>query len=87
MTQLTALIREKQLERERLANQYASLLRVQNEQNDFIENPFEVEEGVIECKCGSKRVFSYSKQTRGADEPMTTFAQCMSCKKSWSYSG
>ena len=37
MTQLTALIREKQLERERLANQYASLLRVQNEQNDFIE--------------------------------------------------
>ena len=57
------------------------------EQNDFIENPFEVEEGVIECNCGSKRVFSYSKQTRGADEPMTTFAQCMSCKKSWSYSG
>ena len=59
-----------------------------SEQNDFIENPFEVEEGVIECnKCGSKRVFSYSKQTRGADEPMTTFAQCVSCKSSWSYSG
>tara|TARA_B110000211_G_scaffold234762_1_gene306124 strand:+ start:322 stop:741 length:420 start_codon:yes stop_codon:yes gene_type:complete len=59
-----------------------------SEQNDFIENPFEVEEGVIECnKCGSKRVFSYSKQTRGADEPMTTFAQCISCKSSWSYSG
>jgi len=37
MTQLTALIREKQLERERLANQYSSLVRVQNEQNDFIE--------------------------------------------------
>ena len=37
MTQLRGLIREKQLERERLANQYASLLRVQNEQNDFIE--------------------------------------------------
>lgn len=67
---------------------YTNIKRNISEQNDFIENPFEVEEGVIECnKCGSKRVFSYSKQTRGADEPMTTFAQCVSCKSSWSYSG
>ena len=57
------------------------------EQDDFIENPFEVEEGVLECKCGSKRVFSYSKQTRGADEPMTTFAICVACKAQWTYSG
>ncbi len=57
------------------------------EQDDFIENPFEVEEGVLECKCGSKRVFSYSKQTRGADEPMTTFAICVSCNAKWTYSG
>lgn len=67
---------------------YNDIKHIITEQNDFIENPFEVEEGVIECnKCGSKRVFSYSKQTRGADEPMTTFAQCISCKSSWSYSG
>jgi DNA-directed RNA polymerase subunit M/transcription elongation factor TFIIS len=67
---------------------YTNIKHNISEQNDFIENPFEVEEGVIECnKCGSKRVFSYSKQTRGADEPMTTFAQCVSCKSSWSYSG
>jgi DNA-directed RNA polymerase subunit M/transcription elongation factor TFIIS len=57
------------------------------EQDDFIENPFEVEEGVLECKCGSKRVFSYSKQTRGADEPMTTFAICVACNAKWTYSG
>ncbi len=57
------------------------------QQDDFIENPFEVEEGVIECKCGSKKVFSYSKQVRSADEPMTTFATCTVCKKSWTYSG
>jgi DNA-directed RNA polymerase subunit M/transcription elongation factor TFIIS len=57
------------------------------EQDDFIENPFEVEEGVLECKCGSKRVFSYSKQTRGADEPMTTFAICVACDAKWTYSG
>lgn len=33
-----------------------------NEQNEFLTNPFEVEEGVLECRCGSRRVFSYSKQ-------------------------
>ena len=58
-----------------------------DEQDEFIENPFEVEEGVIECKCGSSRVYSYSKQCRGSDEPMTTFAQCMQCKNKWTYSG
>ena len=59
----------------------------QDEQDDFIENPFEIEEGVIECKCGSKRVFSYSKQTRSADEPMTTYAECVECSRKWTYSG
>lgn len=58
-----------------------------NEQDDFIENPFEVEEGVLECKCGSKRVFSYSKQTRSSDEPMTTYAECVKCGSTWQYSG
>jgi len=57
------------------------------EQDDFIENPFEVVEGVIDCKCGSKRVFSYSKQSRSADEPMTTYAQCVQCNSKWQYSG
>lgn len=57
------------------------------EHDEFIINPFEVEEGVTICKCGSKRVFTYSKQTRGADEPMTTFAKCVFCKASWTYSG
>ena len=47
----------------------------QKEQDDFIVTPFQVEEGVLKCpKCGQCRTFSYSKQTRGADEPMTTFA-------------
>lgn len=57
------------------------------EQDDFIENPFEVEEGVLQCKCGSKKVFSYSKQTRSADEPMTTYATCVICNSSWIYNG
>ena len=37
MTQLSALIKEKQLARERLATEHAALLRVQTEQNDFID--------------------------------------------------
>jgi len=65
------------------------------EQDNFIENPFEVAEGVLECRkvlengkiCGSKRVFSYSRQQRSADEPMTTFATCCACGTKWTYSG
>lgn len=58
------------------------------EHDEFIVNPFEVEEGVTKCnKCGSERVFTYQKQTRGADEPMSTFAKCVKCKSQWSYSG
>jgi DNA-directed RNA polymerase subunit M/transcription elongation factor TFIIS len=60
------------------------------EQDSFIENPFEVEEGVLTCnKCGGKRVFSYSKQHRGGDEPMTTYATCVNptCKAQWAFNG
>ena len=54
------------------------------EQNDFLQNPFEVEEGVFQCKaCGSKRVFSYCKQDRSSDEGMSVYAQCIACKTKW----
>lgn len=53
------------------------------EQDDFVMAPFEIEEGVIECRCGSKRVFSFTKQDRSCDEPTTVFAQCLSCNKKW----
>jgi DNA-directed RNA polymerase subunit M/transcription elongation factor TFIIS len=60
----------------------------QKEQDDFTISPFQVEEGVLKCpKCGGCRSFSYSKQTRSADEPMTTFATCATCKHKWTYSG
>jgi hypothetical protein len=58
------------------------------EEDDFIENPFQVEEGVLECyKCGSKRTISYTKQTRSADEPASVIATCINCKNKWVYSG
>jgi len=60
----------------------------QKEQDDFTISPFQVEEGVLKCpKCGGCKSFSYSKQTRSADEPMTTFATCVACKHKWTYSG
>lgn len=50
------------------------------EEDDFLENPPQVEEGVIECtKCHSKRTFSFSKQTRRSDESATVFIRCSNC--------
>jgi len=68
--------------------EFHSIKNSVDEQDDFVENPFEVEEGVLDCgKCGCKKVFSYSKQCRGSDEPMSTFATCVNCKNTWVYSG
>ena len=42
-----------------------------------------VAEGVLECKCGSKRVESTQVQSRSRDEAMTIFAKCSICGKRW----
>lgn len=34
-------------------------------------------------KCGQKKVSYTQAQTRSADEPMTTFCECMNCGKRW----
>jgi len=58
------------------------------EHDNYIINPFEVAEGVIECgKCGSTRTFSIQKQCRSSDEPMTTFSRCVECGNNWTYAG
>ena len=83
--ELLALIKNSALEWK--APEFRDCRLREAEQDNFIENPFEVVEGVLECKCGSKRVFSYQMQTRGLDEPQTTFAQCVKCGTKWTYSG
>lgn len=55
----------------------------QQEEDDFMANPYDIEEGVVECLCGSKRTFSFQKQLRSADEGVTTFSQCVECGKKW----
>ena len=68
--------------------QFQNHKKIQQEQDDYILNPFEVEEGVVQCpKCKSFKVFSVAVQTRSADEPTTTMAQCTQCKYKWSQNG
>jgi DNA-directed RNA polymerase subunit M/transcription elongation factor TFIIS len=58
------------------------------EYDDYLVCPFEVVSGVIVCgKCNSDKTWSVQKQTRSADEPMTTFSKCNDCGHSWAYSG
>ena len=56
----------------------------QKEKDEFLTNPFEVEEGIEKCdRCGSKRTYSISKQVRSADEGFSTFSHCLDCNKRW----
>lgn len=41
----------------------------------------------IQCgKCGQRKVSYTQAQTRSADEPMTTFCECLNCGKRWKFS-
>ena len=54
-----------------------------DEIDQFATHPFEIEEGISECSCGSKRTITFQKQTRAADEGATTFSHCVECGKKW----
>lgn len=44
----------------------------------------EIEDSILQCpKCKQRKVDYYQKQTRGADEPMTIFANCLHCGYRW----
>jgi DNA-directed RNA polymerase subunit M/transcription elongation factor TFIIS len=65
-------------------HKFNSIRTKMSERDDFILKPFDVEDGTLTCKkCGSKKVFSYSKQIRSSDEPASVFAQCIECKSKW----
>lgn len=54
----------------------------------LIINPPTTEEGDRVCgKCKGKRTISWQLQTRSADEPMTTFVQCVLCPNKWKIYG
>ncbi len=57
---------------------------LQDEKDEFLDNPFDVTEGVIDCpKCFKKKTFSYSKQVRSSDEGFSTFNLCLECSHKW----
>jgi len=67
---------------------YDTIRKKIEEYDDYLVKPFEVVEGVVQCgKCHSRKTWSVQKQTRGGDEPMTTFSKCVECGNQWSYSG
>lgn len=70
-------------------NEFYTQIRDQLEETyQYLIKPFDVSEGVVECpKCKSKKTFSVQRQTRGGDEPMTTFSVCTDCGKDFVYSG
>lgn len=76
------------IEKEKLGFNHSSFtkfIQKEKEQDDYVSNPFQAEEGVVQCvKCKSMKVYSVSRQTRAADEPMTTVSVCTSCKHKWS---
>lgn len=59
---------------------YQTYRHILKEEDDFIENPPSVDEGVNQClKCKSFRTFSFTKQTRSSDEAATVFVRCTEC--------
>jgi hypothetical protein len=62
---------------------FDDMKRAIHQYDRFLVSPPEVQEGVIECRCGSKRTFSFSKQTRRADESATVFVRCSACGKTF----
>lgn len=59
---------------------FDSIREAIHEQEHFIKDPIQVEDGVISCrKCKSHKTYSYSKQTRASDEGMSVFVTCIQC--------
>lgn len=62
-------------------------LQMQNLFNAKGAEAQEAETDAFECgKCKKRKCRYYQKQTRSADEPMTTFVQCTNCGNRWKFS-
>ena len=60
------------------------LLKKKQRDREQFEPRINVSTDMYRCnKCGKNNCTYYQAQTRGADEPMTTFITCLNCSKKW----
>jgi DNA-directed RNA polymerase subunit M/transcription elongation factor TFIIS len=60
------------------------LLKKEQRDKEQFEPRLNVSTDMYKCnKCGKNNCTYYQAQTRGADEPMTTFITCLNCNKKW----
>lgn len=53
---------------------------IDSKRSDFMIKHMKAKDGMYTCsKCKGKKTTFYEQQTRSADEPMTTFVQCLDC--------
>ncbi len=46
----------------------------------------EIQDGMFKCgKCKTYKTTYYQMQSRSADEPMTTYVQCLNCNNRWKF--
>ena len=62
-----------------------NLIKLRDERVNYIFEPVpDVCTDIYQCnRCKKRNCTFYQAQTRGADEPMTTFVTCNHCKKRW----
>jgi DNA-directed RNA polymerase subunit M/transcription elongation factor TFIIS len=52
--------------------------------DDYVDTVVTIPDGAFKCtKCKTMKTQYYQLQTRCADEPMTTFHECLNCGKRW----
>lgn len=60
------------------------LLKKEQRDKEQFEPRLNISTDMYKCnKCGKNNCTYYQAQTRGADEPMTTFVTCINCGKKW----
>lgn len=77
------------------APEYDSVKAKLQEHDDFLVNPFETKEGVVECRnCRDnpiyadkpaewRKTWATTKQTRSGDEALSVFCRCANCGANW----
>ena len=63
---------------------YNKLEILQKEQDEFISEPPQVVEGVVDCpKCNGQKAFVCTMQVKSGDENTSVFARCATCGHSF----